>query len=185
MNASRTIALAALLGAAIPTPTPALAQVSARGAVRASRPGLVTSPRQHHQRHSVRNAMTQQRPMTGCPMTGREGEATRLPPQRMRTMRGMGWMRAGPMMPGMRSGPLPGPGETKPLPEPGSPGATFVATFCTQCHAAPSPTLHSAAEWGSVTHRMQLHMSTGPSSVKSPSQEEMQTILAYLQRHAR
>ena len=105
--------------------------------------------------------------------------------QHMQTMRGMGWMWAGPMGPGMMWQPMPGAGATSPLPEPGSTGATLVATYCTQCHAAPSPTFHTASEWASVTNRMQLHMTSGPAGIKIPSEEEMRTILAYMQRHAR
>ena len=104
--------------------------------------------------------------------------------QHMQTMRGMGWMWSGPMMPGMMWRPMPGAGNAQPLPEPGSRGATLVTTYCTQCHAAPSPTLHTAADWASVTSRMQLHMSSS-SGVKTPSEEEMRTILAYMQQHAR
>ena len=105
--------------------------------------------------------------------------------QHMQAMRGMGWMWAGPTTAGMTWRPLPGVAKAKPLPDPGSRGATLVTTYCTQCHAAPSPTLHTAAEWASVTSRMQPHMSRGPSGIKLPTAEEMQVILAYMQQHAR
>lgn len=105
--------------------------------------------------------------------------------QHMQTMRGMGWMWAGPMMPGMMWRPMPGVGNAQPLPEPSSRGATLVTTYCTQCHAAPSPTLHTAADWASVTSRMQLHMASGPSGIKTPTTEEMRMILSYMQQHAR
>ena len=105
--------------------------------------------------------------------------------QHMQTTRGMGWMWAGPMMPGMMWRPMPGAGPAKALPEPASQGAALVTTYCTQCHAAPSPALHTASEWASVTSRMQQHMSNGLPGIKSPSDEEMQTLLAYMQRHAR
>ena len=105
--------------------------------------------------------------------------------QDMQTMRGMGWMWAGPMEPGMMWKPMPGAGAAKPLPEPGSRGATLVATYCTQCHATPSPTLHTAAEWAGVTNRMHVHMSDGLPGIKTPSEEEMRILLAYMQRHAR
>ena len=105
--------------------------------------------------------------------------------QDMQTMRGMGWMWAGPMMPGMMWRPMPGAGAAAPLPEASSRGATLVATYCTQCHAAPSPTLHTSAEWESVLTRMQVHMSSGLPGIKTPSEEEMRTLLAYMQRHAR
>jgi hypothetical protein len=105
--------------------------------------------------------------------------------QHMQAMRGMGWMWAGPTTAGMTWRPLPGVAKAKPLPDLGSRGATLVTTYCTQCHAAPSPTLHTVAEWASVTSRMQPHMSRGPSGIKLPTGEEMQVILAYMQQHAR
>jgi hypothetical protein len=105
--------------------------------------------------------------------------------QHMQTMRGMGWMWAGPMMPGMMWRPMPGVGRAAPLPEAGSRGATLVATFCIQCHAAPSPTLHTAAEWAGVTSRMQIHMTSGLPGIKSPNEDEMRLILTYMQRHSR
>ena len=80
--------------------------------------------------------------------------------QNMQTMRGMGWMWDGYMMgPSVMGGrPLP---SAKPLPEPSSQGAKLVATYCVQCHAAPQRSLHTAAEWSSVTQRMQGHMNSG------------------------
>lgn len=105
--------------------------------------------------------------------------------QDMQTMRGMGWMWAGPMMPGMMWRPMAGAPAAAPLPEATSRGATLVATYCTQCHAAPSPTLHTSAEWESVLTRMQVHISSGLPGIKTPSAEEMRTILAYMQRYAR
>jgi len=105
--------------------------------------------------------------------------------QDMQTMRGMGWMWAGPMMPGMMWRPMPGARDAVPLPEAGSRGATLVATYCTQCHAAPSPTLHTSAEWESVLTRMQVHMSSGLPGIKTPSAEEIRSLLAYMQRYAR
>lgn len=105
--------------------------------------------------------------------------------QHMQTTRGMGWMWAAPMMPGMMWRPMPGVGNAQPLPEPGSRGAALITTYCTQCHAAPSPTLHTAEEWVSVTSRMQLHMASGLSGIKTPTEEEMRLILSYMQQHAR
>lgn len=105
--------------------------------------------------------------------------------QHMQIMRGMGWMWEGPMGPRMMWRPMPGVGTAKPLPEPTSRGAALVTTYCTQCHAAPSPTLHTATEWAGVTNRMQLHMSSGLPSIKTPSEEEMRMILAYMRQHAR
>ncbi|HRY86838.1 MAG TPA: hypothetical protein P5305_03060 [Rubrivivax sp.] len=108
--------------------------------------------------------------------------------QDMQTMRGMGWMWGGPMMgPGMmRGGMMPGgpAPSAKALPDADSGGARLVSTYCAQCHAAPQPTLHTAKDWTSVTQRMHVHME-GWQGVKTPSEEEMKSIVAYMQKHAR
>ena len=104
--------------------------------------------------------------------------------QRMQTMRGMGWMWAGPTRRGMMWRPMPGVATAEPLPESSSRGAALIVTFCTQCHAAPSPSLHTAPEWVAVTSRMRLNMSRVP-GVRTPTTEEMRLILTYMQQHAR
>lgn len=55
----------------------------------------------------------------------------------LQTLRGMGWMRGGP---------LPGGTAAEPMPQPSSTGARRVGQFCAQCHATPSPGLHTAGE---------------------------------------
>lgn len=104
--------------------------------------------------------------------------------QDMQTMRGMGWMWDDYMMgPGMMGGrPLP---SAKPLPEPGSQGAKLVATYCVQCHAAPQPGLRTAAEWSGVTQRMDALMNSGIQGIKTPTEQEMETILSYMEKNAR
>jgi hypothetical protein len=108
--------------------------------------------------------------------------------QDMQTMNGNGWMWSGPMMgPGMMHGGAPGaptPSAT-PLPDPDSTGAKLVSLYCTQCHAAPQPTLHTTLEWTAVTQRMREHMNSGWQGIKTPSTEEMKTILVYMRQHAR
>jgi hypothetical protein len=113
--------------------------------------------------------------------------------QDMQTMRGMGWMWDGYMMgPGMMGPGMMGPGmmagrplsSAKPLPEPTSQGAKLVSTYCVQCHAAPQPGLHTDAEWSSVTQRMQEHMNSGLQGIKTPTEQEMKTILSYMQKNA-
>jgi hypothetical protein len=42
------------------------------------------------------------------------------------------------------------------FPEPGSAGARLVAHYCGQCHFAPAPGHHTAAEWSKVLDRMDL-----------------------------
>lgn len=74
---------------------------------------------------------------------------------------------------------------TKPLPDARSTGAKLVSTYCVQCHAAPSPTLHSAKEWSSVTQRMHIQMDSRWRSVDTPTEQEMDSIVAYMQKHAR
>lgn len=115
--------------------------------------------------------------------------------QDMQTMRGMGWMWGGGGMMGpgmMHGGMMPGgmmPGgpapSAKPLPDADSAGAKLVSTYCTQCHAAPQPTLHSAKEWTSVTQRMHIRMDSGWQGINAPTEQEMKTLVGYLQRHAR
>lgn len=108
--------------------------------------------------------------------------------QDMQTMRGMGWMWEGPMMgPGMMHGGMPGrpaPSAVR-LPDADSPGAKLIGTYCTQCHAAPRPTLHTAEEWTRVTERMHARMNGGWKGVKTPTQQEIENIVAYMQKHAR
>lgn len=115
--------------------------------------------------------------------------------QDMQSMRGMGWMFGGGSMMGpgmmgggmmhggmMQGGPAP---SVKALPDAASAGATLVSTYCAQCHAAPQPTLHTTKEWASVTQRMRAHMDGGWQGIKTPSEQEMKAIVAYMQKYAR
>jgi hypothetical protein len=113
--------------------------------------------------------------------------------QQMQTMRGLGWMwRGGPMMGhGMHGGMMHGgmmhggPVESsRPLPDVGSAGAKLVSKFCVQCHAAPQPTLHSAREWTRVANRMRVHMGSGFQGIQPPTDQEMASIVTYMQQHA-
>jgi hypothetical protein len=115
--------------------------------------------------------------------------------QDMQSMRGMGWMwdggpmmgrgmMGGGMMQGgmMQGGPAP---SAKALPDIDSAGAKLVSTYCNQCHAAPQPTLHTAKQWADVTQRMHIRMESGWPGVKTPTEQEMKTILAYMQKNGR
>ena len=104
--------------------------------------------------------------------------------QTMQTLRGMGWMWGGGQMmrPGMM-GYVPAPSAAA-LPDPESNGAKLVATYCTQCHAAPQPTLHTPGAWANVADRMRSHMAQGWQGIKTPAQGEMSEIVAYLKSHA-
>ncbi|MDM0109580.1 hypothetical protein QTH97_31975 [Variovorax sp. J22R24] len=74
---------------------------------------------------------------------------------------------------------------SRPLPDAKSAGAKLVSTYCAQCHAAPTPTLHTAMEWSSVAQRMHMQMDSRWQSVNTPTEQEMDRIVAYMQKHAR
>jgi hypothetical protein len=97
----------------------------------------------------------------------------------MQMMRGMGWM----------WGVGPGGQESAPLPAPDSRGAKLVSRYCTQCHAEPSPKLHTASEWEAVMSRMETNMDNVQRGnwrdVEIPSNAEMENILEYMQEFAR
>jgi len=93
----------------------------------------------------------------------------------MQTMRGMGWMWT------------PAEQARAALPDDSSEGAQLVGTYCSQCHAAPSPSLHSANEWSAVAVRMRGRMQDAGGAgqgVKVPTAGEFETIVNYLGRHA-
>jgi hypothetical protein len=100
--------------------------------------------------------------------------------QSMQTMRGMGWMWGGAMPGGESASQLPGADAQ---------GAKLVSRYCTQCHAQPSPQLHTASEWKAVMSRMKLNMENLKKAnwrgVKIPSDAETQSIIDYLQKYAR
>lgn len=78
------------------------------------------------------------------------------------------------------------------LPDPQSTSAQLLAQYCTQCHELPGPGMHIAEEWLSVVDRMNRRMRMMSDrgmmrimdDVKAPTDNELQTIVAYLQRHA-
>ena len=75
-------------------------------------------------------------------------------------------------------------GESKiTLPEPESPGAKLVKKFCSDCHAPPSPKVHTAKEWPNVIYRMQEHRRM---NAYSPMLDhELEQMLDYLQQFAK
>lgn len=92
----------------------------------------------------------------------------------MQTMRGMGWMW--------------NQGTASTLPDASSPGAALETRYCSQCHAAPPPSAHTAKEWADVTARMQEHItdkSTSNGGVMVPSSSEMASIIDYLDKYAK
>ena len=72
------------------------------------------------------------------------------------------------------------------LPEPGSPGAKDLSQYCTQCHALPSPAMHSAADWPGVARRMwvRIDMMAGALGIQTPTTAQRAELLAYLDKHA-
>lgn len=98
------------------------------------------------------------------------------------------------------------PNDFKPedLPEPGSRGAGLLQVYCVQCHWLPTPQMHSAAEWPILVRRNLLRMEQlnvrlggplttglvgqtvmkGYENPEIPAQADVDTLLAYLQRHA-
>jgi len=78
------------------------------------------------------------------------------------------------------------------LPDLQSEGALLIQRYCNQCHNLPSPGLHTAAEWPTVVarmnHRMQMMSGRGKMwmmrDIKAPSQQELDTLLTYLQANA-
>lgn len=106
-----------------------------------------------------------------------------------------GWQRPmGRMCP--MGGAMPGvPMAPADLPEPTSAGAVTFKTYCTQCHALPSPKSHSAQHWQVALDRMLARMQMMEAKrgapwgrwmpdVRAPNAQEAATLLAYLQRHA-
>jgi cytochrome c5 len=75
---------------------------------------------------------------------------------------------------------------TDSLPEPNTPGAMILESYCTQCHALPSPSMHGAADWPAVARRMwvRIDMMAGGLGIKIPSTAERAQLLWFLQKHA-
>jgi len=72
------------------------------------------------------------------------------------------------------------------LPEPNSNGAQLVVQYCVQCHNLPTPGMHSATDWPSITRRMWLRMEWLPPmlGVKVPTMAERFAMLDYLTANA-
>jgi cytochrome c5 len=72
------------------------------------------------------------------------------------------------------------------LPDPDSPGAANIATYCSACHAIPSPMMHSATDWPSVIRRMWLRTDRieGHFGVAVPTPSERLVMVEYLINNA-
>jgi len=92
----------------------------------------------------------------------------------MQTMRGMGWMWD--------------LSAASSFPDASSSGGQLEGKYCSQCHAAPAPSLHTAKEWADVTGRMEEHIGDKVSpggGVMVPSASDMAAIVEYLDKHAK
>lgn len=98
------------------------------------------------------------------------------------------------MMHQMMGGVVPSGTHPKDLPEPGSRGARVLATYCAQCHALPSPAMHTADDWPAIVARMvsRMRMMTGMGrgmmmmmrQIRVPTAQEESELVSYLSRHA-
>jgi cytochrome c5 len=70
------------------------------------------------------------------------------------------------------------------LPDADSRGATVLTLYCAQCHALPTPTMHTAEEWKAVLHRMQNYINSNGGQmmrhVIMPPKHDWDTLTAYL-----
>lgn len=75
------------------------------------------------------------------------------------------------------------------LPEPDSAGARVLQTYCVQCHALPSPGLHTGDEWPAVVSRMQERIARlseperATIQAKPPNTSELTELLRYLKKY--
>jgi cytochrome c2 len=104
----------------------------------------------------------------------------------------MGSMRE--MMRGMKGDHLPPGIDPALLPDPNAKGARLLGRYCIQCHNLPGPGMHTAAEWPQVLGRMNMRMQMmggmmggmmmGGTGLAAPNRQELEILLAYLQKHA-
>jgi cytochrome c5 len=93
-----------------------------------------------------------------------------------------GHMMAGGMMGGGMMGNMPSGNTSQTLPEQQSEGAQLLKQFCSECHAPPAPSAHTAREWPQVVDRMNQHMVT--QGKPAPDREQLRKLIAYLQKNA-
>jgi len=78
-------------------------------------------------------------------------------------------------------------GDVTELPESESQGAKLVNRYCTQCHALPNPKLHSEEGWLVTIERMNARMqwmSQNGNEIVAPDKSELETLTAYMSKHA-
>jgi hypothetical protein len=93
-----------------------------------------------------------------------------------------GGMMGGGMMGGGMMGNMPSGNTSQTLPEQQSEGAQLLQQFCSECHAPPAPSAHTAREWPQVVDRMNQHMVT--QGKPAPDREQLRKLIAYLQKNA-
>lgn len=69
----------------------------------------------------------------------------------------------------------------KDIPQSDSQEAKLFAQKCSQCHALPSPSQHTASQWPSVVNRMRQHIIQNHLSL---TEEQAKEISDYLEKHA-
>jgi len=78
--------------------------------------------------------------------------------------------------------------EATSLPDGQSMGAELLGRYCSQCHTAPLPSLHTRAEWHGIAHHMrdiiQGEAGKQVSGIQLPTVDEFDLISAYLEMHA-
>ncbi len=96
------------------------------------------------------------------------------------------------MMQDMMGAQLPPGIDPNNLPDAQSKGAQLLTQYCVQCHEMPAPGMHTTEEWPSVIERMnwRMQMMSGRGmmsmmhDIKAPSDDELETLAIYLQKHA-
>ena len=78
--------------------------------------------------------------------------------------------------------------DTVTLPDARSLGAELLGKYCSQCHSAPPPELHTRGEWTLITHNMR-DIIQGESrkevmGINMPTPDEFGMIASYLEAHA-
>jgi len=69
------------------------------------------------------------------------------------------------------------------LPEPKSEGAQMMKKYCADCHAPPSPLVHTAKEWPNVIYRMQERRRM--KAYDLIAEPEQIILLEYLEKYAK
>lgn len=93
-----------------------------------------------------------------------------------------GHMIGGGMMGGGMMRQVPVGDSNQPVPEQGSQGAQLFQRYCSQCHALPATTAHTAREWLEVVARMKQNIISQNKAL--PDDDQLGDIIDYLQRNA-